>query len=81
MSAEYQDYCNANYGPEDEEYGSPESNAIASYRSENARLRQALARIERVLQPVDHALHAETVGLAREIAIAALNIQHEGERT
>lgn len=42
---------------------------------ENERLRAALARVERTLQPIDDSEHVETAGRAREIAIAALNIR------
>lgn len=46
-------------------------------QDENTRLREALARIERILQPADCAENVETVGRAREIAIAALNQRGE----
>jgi len=37
------------------------------------RLRKALNRIQEVLLPADDADHVETVGRAREIALATLN--------
>lgn len=50
-----------------------QSHLLVQLRAENAHLRQAISQIERVLQPVDHALHRDTVGRAREIALIALN--------
>ena len=54
-------------------YGQPIAAGRGHAFDEAEVLRDALDRIQAVLAPADDAKHVETVGRAREIALAALN--------
>lgn len=54
-------------------YGRPLAAGRGNAFDETEVLRDALNRIQDVLKPLDHGKYTETVGRAREIALAALN--------